>query len=1068
MNGMDREIPETDDSSGFRRRRLHGRLLLLLAIIGFASLVFGWIAREKIADSLIAGQLEGMGLPATYEIENISPSRQVLRNIVVGDPAGPDLTVERIELSIVPTFGFPRIAKATLVRPRIFGSFRSRKFSFGSLDRLLFDQDAQPPAGLPDLDLTLIDGRGMIASDYGPIGMKAEGRGNLKDGFSGIFAASAPQLNFPECDALEVALYGKVRSKSAQIGFVGPLRLASLTCGDKKPSVQNAVLALDIRADEKFEKFEGSTNMAISLLAYEDFVTRDIKSNSDFVWRDTGVKARYELSASNLLHPQLRLGHLEGGGSLRGSKTFDRFEWRADWRGQGLRPGRWLNRDMLAFQENSVGTFVSPMVGKIRRNLLSETRGSNFSFDTTVRRNGKETVFLLPHGRLRGSSGTNLLSLSRIQLSVGADELPRISGNFSTGGRGLPQITGRLERTNKGGGRLHLEMMEYRAGDSRAAIPDFHVAEKKGGALGFAGSITASGPIPGGSVEHLSVPVSGNWSTAAGLSIWRQCEQLRFAELTLAGFEFQRSGLTFCPSGGAAIVRRKSHGLSIGAVSHGLDLVGRIGESTMRLKSGPVRISQEAAGAKDVSLTIGDGVNRSSFELGALTAGFSGHPGGHFVETDVSLATVPLDLRNGRGKWEFSEGMLRIRDAAFKLEDREISDRFEPLAAHEGELTLDGNLIVAGAILREPTSNRAVAKVDVAHDLGTGTGHAVLAVEGLEFDDSLQPDTLTRLALGVVANTYGTVTGRGRINWNAEAITSSGRFSTDSLDFAAAFGPVSGVAGTVVFTDLLNLVTAPDQQLTIGAVNPGIEVNDGIFRFELRKGHVLAVRGAKWPFLGGTLRLRPVDMRIGLSEVRRYVLDIEGLDAAQFVQRMELGNISATGTFDGSLPLVFDEDGGRIDGGLLVSRPPGGNLSYVGELTYRDLSAMANFAFAALKSMDYRTMRLAMDGPLTGEIVTRVRFEGVSQGEDTKKNFLTRQVASLPLRFNVNIRAPFYNLITSVKSMYDPAFIRDPRELGLLDSEGSPVPQSQAVQPQASIVKREERSIQPSASENSP
>ncbi|MDG2002703.1 MAG: hypothetical protein P8J20_05165, partial [Novosphingobium sp.] len=63
-----------------------------------------------------------------------------------------------------------------------------------------------------------------------------------------------------------------------------------------------------------------------------------------------------------------------------------------------------------------------------------------------------------------------------------------------------------------------------------------------------------------------------------------------------------------------------------------------------------------------------------------------------------------------------------------------------------------------------------------------------------------------------------------RIDWNEEAITSSGQATTDSLDFAAAFGPVDGLSGTVVFTDLLGLVTAPNQQLNIAAINPGIEV----------------------------------------------------------------------------------------------------------------------------------------------------------------------------------------------------------------------------------------------------
>tara|TARA_B100001013_G_scaffold313238_1_gene219208 strand:+ start:23 stop:697 length:675 start_codon:yes stop_codon:yes gene_type:complete len=190
--------------------------------------------------------------------------------------------------------------------------------------------------------------------------------------------------------------------------------------------------------------------------------------------------------------------------------------------------------------------------------------------------------------------------------------------------------------------------------------------------------------------------------------------------------------------------------------------------------------------------------------------------------------------------------------------------------------------------------------------------------------------------------------------------------------------------------------------------------------------------------MGGQLILRDVDLNLGVSEERRYLFKIVGLDAAVFMTQMDLENISATGLFDGTVPIVFDAAGnGRIDTGVLISRPPGGNISYVGDLTYEDLSPIANFAFDALKSLDYTQMRVVMEGPLTGEIVTRVRFDGVSQGKGAKSNFITRRLAALPLQFRINIKAQFYQLMTSLKSLYDPAAVRDPRELGLLSDDGT-------------------------------
>jgi hypothetical protein len=136
---------------------------------------------------------------------------------------------------------------------------------------------------------------------------------------------------------------------------------------------------------------------------------------------------------------------------------------------------------------------------------------------------------------------------------------------------------------------------------------------------------------------------------------------------------------------------------------------------------------------------------------------------------------------------------------------------------------------------------------------------------------------------------------------------------------------------------------------------------------------------------------------------------------------------------------VFDANGGRIAGGQLISRAPGGNVSYVGALSYRDLTPMANFAFHMLRSVDYSAMTIGMEGDLSGEVVTKVSFGGIRQGKGAERNLITRQLARLPIRFDVNVRAQFYQLISSLRSLYDPAMVRDPRDLGLVDAQGRPL-----------------------------
>src|SRR3546814_21152261 len=89
----------------------------------------------------------------------------------------------------------------------------------------------------------------------------------------------------------------------------------------------------------------------------------------------------------------------------------------------------------------------------------------------------------------------------------------------------------------------------------------------------------------------------------------------------------------------------------------------------------------------------------------------------------------------------------------------------------------------------------------IAHDLGSGAGQADLLVQDLRFGEALQPEDLTRVALGVVANVQGAVSGTGQIRWDRNSVSSDGRFGTQDMSLAAAFGPVTGLSGDIHFSD---------------------------------------------------------------------------------------------------------------------------------------------------------------------------------------------------------------------------------------------------------------------------
>lgn len=1017
-----------------RPGRRVGYALVALAALAVIALTIAWFSRERIADDVIQGQLDQYDLPATYDIESIGPNRQVLRNIVVGDPADPDLTVARaiVDLRVRP-WG-TRFGRVTLEKPRLKGTLSEGGISFGTLDRVLF-RDTGGEGGLPELDLKIIDGRARIGGAYGDIALGLVGEGRLDGGFAGRYDLRADALDYAGCGLSNARSKGRIGVDGGKPTLRGPLRVAEIACEDPAVQVVDLSSPVTLAVDETLDGLEVQVDGKVARLSAPSLAAGNSTIEGALALRGGQTSLHYDLRLGNARTTGLAARWIGAKGvARRGRDTGWRVQ--TSLAGEGLSPSAdWLAR-LRDWQVASKDTLAAPLIARLREALSREARGSSLAAEVTLTTNADGFSLGVPTATLDGASGARILSLSRLAVLPTQGALPRVSGNFTTAGPGIPVMQGRMERSASGRLVFQLAMEEYRAGEARLAIPQLAVAQAPGGTIGLAGAIQASGPLPGGFARGLSLPIKGSYD-GNRLALWPDCTRVSFGQLVYANLALDQRTVTLCPAKGRPILTAAGGAVRLAAGAPSLDLSGTLADTPIALKSGPVGFAwpgQLSASALDVTLGSGDAAR---FRIDNLKARLGRDIGGTFSGADIGLAAVPLDLRDTAGEWSYRDGVLALTDGSFLLQDRADPPRFEPLTARGANLRLRDNRIVAEAGLREPESDQLVTSVTVEHDLSSGSGFAYLDVPGIRFGKDLQPDDLTRLAFGVIAQTEGAVTGSGKIEWDADGVTSTGQFSSDGLDFAAAFGPVKGASGTIRFDDLLGLTTAPDQRIAVGSVNPGIAVEGGTVQFGLRDGQLIAVAGASAPFLGGTITLRNLDINIGAEEERAYVFDISGLDAARLVERLELGNVNATGIFDGSITVLFDAEGnGRIVDGLLISRPPGGNVAYVGDLTYEDLTPIANFAFQALRSLDYEQLEVEIEGPLTGEIITRLRFNGIAQGAEADSNFITRKLASLPIEFRINISAPFFALIQNVRSFFDPAFVRDPRSLGLLSDDG--------------------------------
>jgi hypothetical protein len=99
------------------------------------------------------------------------------------------------------------------------------------------------------------------------------------------------------------------------------------------------------------------------------------------------------------------------------------------------------------------------------------------------------------------------------------------------------------------------------------------------------------------------------------------------------------------------------------------------------------------------------------------------------------------------------------------------------------------------------------------------------------------------------------------------------------------------------------------------------------------------------------------------------------------------------------------------------------------------MGMFANYAFNALRSIRYSSLTIDVEGDLGGEIVTNISFTGVQQGALAKRNFITRQLARIPIKFNVRVTAEFMKLIGSIRGLYDANYAADRDLKSLLDAQ---------------------------------
>ncbi|MEO6433724.1 MAG: YdbH domain-containing protein [Sphingomicrobium sp.] len=1010
------------------RRSSWGRLLVLgsLAVLAvLLVLIIGlYIQRRSLADHFLRNELERRGVTATYRLDRVGFRSQIVRNLVLGDPAHPDLTAKYAELQTrLKWDGSFEVYRIVARGVRLRGQLaKDGKVHFGQIDKLL-PPPSNKPFKLPDFALDVADATIALRTPFGPVGIALAGAGNLSGGFKGRAVVRSPHIVPGRCQATNLAANLAVSVVGRRPIVDGPVALDRVACPASRFVVVEPRFDTHASFNESFSTVDGQARMAIRDLVAGANALALFTGDLSFKGPLDDIRGKVKLAAqrsrlATIFADRTRIDAAYTLNTASGRMTLaGRFGADSAILDEPLYGA--IAKPLAAAAKTPVGPVASAIARAITRTATNfdidgEIRMVNLAGGGAVRINNAEIAG--PDGataRIAGGTG--------VTYYWPAGNM-RIDTVIATGGGGLP--TGRIELSQaKAGAPMSgvATFSPYVAGGSRLVLTPVRFSAAADGTTRISTVAQIDGRFPEGQVQALRLPIDGLLGRGGSFAFGTSCAVLSWDAARFGALSLNRTRLPVCPVGPAIVTKGAGGRIIANARLGATHLDGRLGRSPFQLDAASARFAGDRFTLDRLRARLGKSESPVRFDAARLDGTFAGRGiNGTFAGAEAVIGRVPLLLSQASGAWRTYHGDITV-DARAMVSDRFANPRFYPLKTNDLHLTIADNRVRANGTVLHPATGKRVMAVDLEHLLATGTGYANLEVASLAFGPGFQPDDLTRLTEGVVALVNGTISGTGRVNWSGNGkVTSTGDFSTAGLDLAAPFGPITGIKGTIHFSDLLGLTTAPGQTLSLGTVNPGILVGDGTIRYQLLPGQLVKVERGEWPFMGGRLVLHETVINLGRPSAKRLTFEVIGLDAHTFVSSFGFKELDATGTFDGVLPMIFDDNGGRIVGGRLDSRPGGGSLAYNGVVNKANLGMMGNIAFNALRDLRFKSMIIRLDGDLAGEVAARLQIEGVGLGQTKTQKLIRGLLAKIPLKMNVKITGPFRALIATAKSFGDP------------------------------------------------
>ncbi len=339
------------------------------------------------------------------------------------------------------------------------------------------------------------------------------------------------------------------------------------------------------------------------------------------------------------------------------------------------------------------------------------------------------------------------------------------------------------------------------------------------------------------------------------------------------------------------------------------------------------------------------------------------------LDIAVDATALRQDALTAAGTITTQDGPLTLEWEAEHLlstEKGRASARVIPFEfGHGANLLSDITSILDGIVSRPAGRVLAAASADWSGNGGCGNADLLVRQASMVLPGSGPVPVRGDVTVGQLGLT-------GKLCFDGNGIQrQAGQVLLENLEFAGDQISAKAVNANIDVATFQPFATAPQQVLSVGVVDLGFPLTDGVATFSVKDNTRFDLDALTFNWIGGKVSVAALQIAPD-TPLEAVDLSVTGASLQELSELVPDKGITGEGLLDGTLPIRLRDDGPAVEKGFLEARGPG-VLRYRRALSDGEEASTVD---DVLSNLQYSKLRIDVDGGLNSGVQIELHVEG--------------------------------------------------------------------------------------------